>query len=63
MLTEIGMVGSGLRGVAWRTLYRKSMYKSDYIASEADSQLLFNMTNHLLNNSTDRRDIFFDTSY
>ena len=36
------------------------MYESDHIASESDSRLLFNLTDHLLNNSIDHQDTFFD---
>ena len=42
MFTGTGMVGCGLCGIAWRTLYRKSMYESDRIASKVDTLLLFN---------------------
>ena len=50
----------GIRGIAWRTLYRQKLYGFEHITSLRDARLLTNMTDHLLNNSESQRETFFD---
>ena len=60
MLAETGMLEDGPHDIAWRTLNRKYMYKSDCIASEADTQLLLNVIDHLLNDRTNQQETVFE---
>ena len=50
----------GIRGIAWRTLYRQTLYGFEHVTSLRDARLLTNMTDHLLNNSVAQRETFFD---
>ena len=50
----------GLRGVAWRTVCRRQLYNKKNISSLADTHLLFNMTDHMMNNTSDQNDVFLD---
>ncbi len=50
----------GLRGVVWRSLFRRKLYDISRISSLSDTRLLFNMTDHTMSNSQSENDTFFD---
>lgn len=53
-------VHGGLRGVVWRSLFRRKLYDKSRISSLSDTILLFNMTAHTMSNTHDENDTFFD---
>ena len=53
-------VNGGLRGVVWRSLFRRKLYDKSRISSLSDTRLLFNMTDHTMSNTHDENDTFFD---
>ena len=50
----------GFRGIAWRSVIQRQLYDSRTISTLEDAQLLFNMTQHTMNNTQEQNDIFLD---
>ena len=50
----------GFRGIVWRSMFKRQLYDSEKISTLPDAQLLFNMTQHTMNNTHDQNEIFFD---
>ena len=53
-------VCGGLRGIVWRSMFRQKLYDSSKISSLPDTRLMFNMTEHAMNNTHDQNDTFLD---
>ena len=58
----LNLCHGGIRGMSWRTMFKSEIYGTRNIASESDARLLFNMSDHMMNNSTDQRHTFFEIS-
>ena len=50
----------GVRGIAWRSMYQKKLYDHTKLTSVPDARLLFNMTQHVMTNTAEQNDSFFD---
>ena len=53
-----GELHGGLRGIAWRAMFRRRLYDSTKIVDVNDTRLLLNMTCHVMNNSADQNETF-----
>ena len=48
----------GLRGVVWRSMFRRHCYDHTKITTIPDAMLLFSMTRHVMNNTSEQNDSF-----
>ena len=57
---ESGQNHCGIRGIAWRTLFRKQLFGLNNTSSEKEARLLLNMANHLVEQTEGQREDFFE---
>ena len=50
----------GVRGIVWRSMYKRKLYDHTKLTSLSDARLLFNMTQHVMTNTAEQNDSFFD---
>ena len=50
----------GLRGLVWRSMFRKKLYDHTKLTTIPDARLIFNMTQHVMTNTSEQNDSFFD---
>ena len=50
----------GFRGIVWRSVFKRQLYDSRKISTLEDARLMFNMTQHTMNNTHEQNDIFLD---
>ena len=50
----------GLRGIVWRSSFKRNLFDHTKISSVPDSELLFNMAQHVMSNTEDQNEAFFD---
>ena len=53
-------IHGGVRGIAWRAMYQKKLYDHTKLTALSDTRLLFNMTQHVMTNTAEQNDSFFD---
>ena len=60
MCENMNEMHGGLRGLVWRSMFRKKLYDYTKLTSVPDARLLFNMTQHVMTNTAEQNDSFFD---
>ena len=50
----------GLRGIVWRSMFKRRLYDLTKITSIHDSRLMFNMTKHTMTNTRDENETFLE---
>jgi len=48
----------GLRGIVWRSVFKKELYDVEYLSTIDDAKLMLRMTDHLMSNSETQQDNF-----
>ena len=50
----------GFRGIVWRSAMKRDLFDSERISTLRDARLMFNMTQHTMNNTEEQNEIFLE---
>jgi hypothetical protein len=53
-------MNGGLRGIVWRSMFRRKLYDHTKISNIPDSRMLFNMSQHVMSNTFEQNEFFLN---